>query len=326
MAVSLLNPWALDCNGKFISIEHACKGVEYRCPVCKEPMSYCKKGNGPHARTNHFKHKVKTSCPGGGESQIHKIAKEKIYEILRYFLDKQFDLPIVWKCPDCGRDNKANLLKRAKHVRMEHDLDEARPDIDLLDENGKPIIAIEIVFTHDVEQNTLRFYDNNNIVLIRIVVKSAEDCNDMMQKLQHPDSCNLCFYQDCKRGAAFQPYRKIIGYKNDEGSYVRLGVAVYNPFEKGLKKCQHFTEVDKQYALAYAKELWPDMDYIFVQEFGMEVIKPTYKKNSITKISAPRYYHPTIEELEAKQQRRKWAIRKKYAKKTSSYKGRKRRC
>lgn len=325
VAATLLNPWALNANGKIISIENATKGEEYRCPVCKEPMSYCKKGIGPHAKIDHFRHKVKTNCEGGGESLIHKMAKEKIYDILRCFIDKQLDLPIVWTCPDCHRDIEANLLKRAKDVRMEHDLDEARPDIDLLDENGKPIVAIEIVFTHDVEEQTLCFYDANNIVLIRIIINSAEDCNDMLNKLQHPDSCNLCFHENCERYATLQPYRKIIGFKNDDGIYVRLGVAIYNPFENVPKKCQSFTEIDKQNALTIAKELWADYDTEFVVESGFELLKRIQKNTTTIHRSITHRNHPTIEQIEAKQERRKWAIKRNYAKMASSNKGRKKR-
>lgn len=325
MENKLLNPWALDSNGKIVSIEHASKDEHYRCPVCKEPMSYCQKGTGPHARTDHFKHNVKTNCSGGGESQIHKMAKEQIYEILRHFIDKQLDLPIVWTCPDCGRDIKANLLKRAKDVRMEHDLNEARPDIDLLDEKGKPIIAIEIVVTHDVEEQTLRFYDANNIVLIRIIINSAEDCNDMLNKLQHPDSCNLCFYENCERYATLQPYRKIVGYKNKDGMYVRLGVAIYNPFEDSPQKCQSLTEVDKQNALDFAKELWPDYDTEFVVESGFELLKPKPKQQTTIVRSFPRRNSPTIEQVAAKKERQIKAIRRNYAIKASSSKGRKKR-
>lgn len=318
MSSNLLNPWAIDCNGKNVSIEHAKKNEEYRCPVCKEPMSYCKKGCGPHAKSDHFKHKVKTHCPGGGESHLHKMAKERIHEILCHFLDKQLDLTIAWTCPDCSREMNANLLKRAKYVRMEHDLNGARPDIDLLDESEKPIIAIEIVVTHDVEEHTLRFYDANNIVLVRIIIKSAEDCNDMLTKLQHPDSCNLCFNGNCERSATMQAYRKLIGFKNDKGLYVRLGVAIYSPFEDTPIKCQYFTEVDRQNALAYAKELWPDFDTEFVSEFGLELLKPIQKKIANNHRPIPRHNKPSIEELDAKMQRKKRAIRRSYTNKASS--------
>ncbi|MBQ0089022.1 MAG: hypothetical protein KBT27_06795 [Prevotellaceae bacterium] len=318
MENKLLNPWALDSNGKIVSIEHASKDEQYRCPVCKEPMYYCQKGTGPHAKTDHFKHNVKTKCSGGGESQIHKMAKEQIYEILRHFIDKQMDLPIVWTCPDCHRDIKANLLKRAKDVRMEHDLDAARPDIDLLDENGKPIIAIEIVFTHDVEENTLRFYDNNNIVLIRIIVKSVEDCNDMMQKLRFPDTCNLCFYDDCKRGATMQVYRSIVPLvKKEDESVAALAVKLDNPFDEPITGLP-FTATDERNARASAKKYWPDMQYEIKENSQFSFILVPQENQTIIQPRKFRSYspHQTIEQVI--NERRKKAIRANYAKKAKA--------
>lgn len=314
MADNILNPWAIDSNGKIISIEHARKGEVYHCPVCKELLSYCKKGDGPRARIDHFKHQSKSNCHGGGESEIHSMAKEKVYEILRHFLDKHYELPITWTCPDCGIDMEANLLRRAKDVRMEHDLDAARPDIDLLDDKGNTIIAIEIVFTHDVEASTLRFYDNNNIVLVRIVVRSAEDCNDMMHKLQFPDSCNLCFNEDCKRGEKMQVYRKIVGLRNKTGQLVGLAVALENPFEDEPKLGLQFTDTDKRNALAIAKQCWPNMDYILTQGPEYPYVTPIAKQTADLHTQLqyrPRYNHPTIDEV--MHQRRVKAIRANYA-------------
>ena len=317
MADNILNPWAIDSSGKIISIEHARKGEVYHCPVCKELLSYCKKGDGPRARIDHFKHQSNTNCHGGGESEIHRMAKEKVYEILRHFLDKHYELPITWTCPDCGIDMEANLLRRAKDVRMEHDLDAARPDIDLLDDKGNTIIAIEIVFTHDVEASTLRFYDNNNIVLVRIVVRSAEDCNDMMHKLQFPDSCNLCFNQDCKRGEKMQVYRKIIPVV-DNNRIVGLAVALDNPFEEEIIKGLPFNEQDKRTAIAIAKEKWPKHQLYFSEDpaYPYALLKPIQTMSFQSKMSAiPSPFHTGLDkvmhERQVKAIRRNYAIRAK---------------
>ena len=186
MKKALLNPWALNAANKIISIEHAHKGEEYRCPVCYQPMSYCKKGDGPNARIDHFKHKVHTDCHGAGESEIHKMAKEGIYQILRNAIEKRLAIPFCWNCPECDIVFKGDLIKRAKTVEMEKNLIEARPDIALLNDKGTVFAAIEIVFTHDVESKTLKFFEDYNIVLIRVVIHSAEDCNDLMCKLKYP--------------------------------------------------------------------------------------------------------------------------------------------
>ena len=251
MESKLLNPWAKDRNGNFVSIEHAQKGQEYYCPKCQEPLSYCKKGDGPNARQDHFKHKPDCECKGytphESESAIHLFAKEAVYNILHDCIEKHQDFPIEWTCPDCQMDMKANLLKRANKVEMEKTLDAARPDVSLFDEQGNTIVAIEIVFSHDIESKTMRFYDNNNIVVVRIKVYTAEDCNNIVQKLRFPDSVNLCFNDKCPRGDKMQVYRRIIPVINGANQIVGLAVGLDNPFEEEIIKGVSWMDISSDY-------------------------------------------------------------------------------
>ena len=105
--------------------------------------------------------------------------------------------------------------------------------------------------------------------------------------------------------------------------YAKFAFSLILSKSNGAKKCQHFTEIDKQNALAFAKELWSDSDTVFVTEYGLELLKPIRKQTTTIHRSVPRYNYPTIEELEAKRHRRNWAIRRNYAKKASSSRGRK---
>lgn len=314
---TLLNPYALDANGNLISVEHAIKGEEYFCPKCHEPMSYCKKGNGLHAKTDHFRHTVKTNCKGGGESEIHRMAKEQIYNILREYLDNNLEFPITWTCPDCLQQMKMNLLKLAKDVHMEHDLNVARPDIDLLDETGNTIIAIEIVFKHDVEANTFNFYENNNIALIRINIRTAEDCNNMLQKLQYPDSCNLCFNENCRRIYTTQPYRNIFEVPNN-GSIESLVVIVDNPYENTPKIGKYFTKMDLANALTKAKQIWPGMEYEYNNRDGYICIVPKQRLRHIPTYPYRRN-HLSMDEIDRlRQHRYKNGYKKQYKSKSTS--------
>lgn len=313
-----LNPWALDINGKFVSIEHAHKGESYTCPKCHEPLSYQREGKGEKRTVRpFFKHHPDSSCSGytphESESAIHKFAKQAVYEILREFIDKHNDFKISWMCPDCHKEMTANLLKRAKDVQMEEVLDAARPDVALLDEKGNTIVAIEIVFSHDVETETMRFYDNNNIVLVRIKVYSAEDCNNMVHKLHFPDSINLCFNDSCPRGEKMQVYRKIIPVV-DSNRIVGLAVALDNPFEEEIIKGLPFNEQDKRTAIAIAKEKWPSHQLHFSDDpaFPYALLKPIQQISFQRKMQyRPNPYHTGIEEIQ--HQRQVKAIRANYA-------------
>ena len=219
----------------------------------------------------------------------------------------------------------ANILKRAKSVEMEHDLTSARPDVSLFDEKGNTLVAIEIVFTHDIESETMRFYDNNNIVVVRIRVRTAEDCNDMFQKLSFPDSVNLCFNEDCPRGAKMQVFRRIIPVLNENNQLVGLAVGLDNPFEEEMLKGLQFTEQDKRNAIAVAKEKWPGKQLSFVDlpAYPFPFITPyAQQKPSMQSYVSfrPQRNHPDIDTLMHQRQvkaiRRNYAIRSRSAKKS----------
>ncbi len=263
METKLLNPWALDGEGNFISIEHARKDQDYFCPSCHQPLTYRKKGNGPHARQDHFSHKSKSSCAGPSESDIHKFAKQGVYEILQSAIDHHRDIDISWTCPVCGKDFKANLLTRAKSAVVEKNMGDAQADVALLDENGNVLFAIEIVYTHDVEDKTLAFYENNGVVVIRIMIHSAEDCNDLMHKLQHPDSVNVCFNKNCLITQSPQTKREYIKILNQNNELIGYAVGMMNPFDGELIKGMPFTEQERLILIEAVEKQWPHLQLHF---------------------------------------------------------------
>lgn len=328
MERNLLNPWALDIDDKIVSIEHAKKGESYTCPKCHEPLSYQREGRGEKRTVRpFFKHHPDSNCSGytphESESAIHKYAKHAVYAILREFIDKHQDFNISWMCPDCHKEMTANLLKKAQDVHMEEVLDAARPDVALLDETGKTVVAIEIVFSHDVEAETMRFYDNSDIVLVRIKVYSAEDCNNMVDKLHFPDSVNLCLNDRCPRGDKMQVCRKIIPVIANN-QIVGLAVAFDNPFAEEIIKGLPFNEQDKRTAIAIAQRIMPNHKLHFIDgpEFPYALFKPIEKSSPRrTMQDSPIRWSTGMEEIQHQRQikaiRRNYAIRAKNSKKTS---------
>ena len=269
MATKLLNPWALDSEGKLVNAENAVKGQQYSCPVCKEQLSLCKKGNGPNARRDHFKHRPDSHCPGPSESDIHKLAKEGIYNILHCAIEKHQALPIAWTCPDCGMDFRVNLLKKAKSVEKEKDLGTSRPDIALLDENGNVIVAVEIVFTHEPTTETIKFYNEKNIVLIRYVFHTIEECNFLFAKLSYPDSVNMCFRHSCPSCQSMPFPRKLVPLRNDEGKYTGLAVGIETPFNDEPFLGLSFSEQDKIEAQTFVNERSSTIQINYIEKSGM---------------------------------------------------------
>ena len=324
MGKELLNPWAIDADGKYVSIEHAQSGQSYFCPKCKEPLSFRRKGKGPNAHRDHFSHRPDCDCKGytahESESAIHKFAKDSIFAILDNAIKEHQEFPISWTCRSCKQEFQGNLLQRADSLVVEKEFGSSRPDIALLDAEGRPIVAIEVVFTHDVEDNTLQFYQDSCIVLVRVEVHSAEDCNDMVQKLSHPDSVNLCYNTKCASCQSTTINRRLIMLNNQSGHIVGLTPGFDKPFGLDPVYGLPFNDSDIKEANDFLNRNNPrlqlqlqDQPYhraLFVPK-QIARPRPTYNRDP---------FKPTPLEKVQKAERRNAAIRKNYAIKGKSAK------
>lgn len=194
----LLINFAFDSNNNIVFAKDAIKGIQYKCPECGEELVFKSSGKtGPGSRRPHFAHKG-----GGGsnctpESMLHSAFKLKTAEILQGKIAsgcKEFI--INWKCGGCDKPYKGDLLYLAKDVKIEYDLGICRPDIALLDGNGKVIIAIEIVNTHYPEEGVLKYYRDNGIVLVQYNV-TEDDLLNIEERLHNPDHVSLCLDSNC---------------------------------------------------------------------------------------------------------------------------------
>ena len=327
MESKLLIPWAIDQNGKNIGIEHAQKGQSYFCPKCGEPLSYCKSGTGPHARRNHFKHKADTNCvgyytPHETESYIHKTAKEGIYRILHSYLENGQSFPILWTCPNCRHQYDGNLLNGVSDVKMENVVDSARSDVALLNEHGDEIVAIEIVYKHDVELRALNIYEDKNITVVRLCFYSVEDLNDLEKKLHNPDSVNICLNVKCINCQTSHLPRHIIPLQNQEGKNAAVAVAIVNPFDGNQQPIWGlpFSLQDQQNAVDFVRRTWPNsqIDLELSEQSGIHFamfITPNPKQ---IQVQYPRQVNPFGTGLDKELHERKVkAIRKSYAQKSS---------
>lgn len=192
--MKLLLPYAYDPDGNLVSIDDVTKGQKYTCPACGAELSLRISKIPPgqkHHRRNHFAHKGNTDnhC---SESFLHKLFKERCAEYIRNKIAKQETLYFYWRCKKCYEEHKGNLLKTAKKVVIEYDLGVCKPDIALLDKNGKVRIVVEIVVTHKPEPEVLKYYEEKNIVCLQINVDDFSDCDNIEKKLSRPSEMSTC--------------------------------------------------------------------------------------------------------------------------------------
>ena len=196
----LILPYALNNKGKLVHIDDANRGEKYLCPNCNAELSLriskIPKGEKYHRR-NHFAHK-NNSDNHCSESFLHKLFKEKCIEYISNKIKQKEPIYFNWRCDKCNEKHNGNLLKKAVHVYSEYDLGICKPDIALLDKNGKVIIVIEIVVTHKPEEKVMQYYEENKIACLQINVSDFTDCCAIDERLCQPNSVNICPNPKCK--------------------------------------------------------------------------------------------------------------------------------
>lgn len=195
---------AADKIGTLIKANDAEKGNDYFCPVCKTELILRKSGNtGKGAKRAHFAHRSLTpNCTP--ETALHYSFKNLLANKIEHYIKTKTQLPISWNCRYCGLKHTGNLLKKIKTVNIEHNLTVCQPDIALIDNDNNVFVVIEIVVTHKPEEKVLKFYYENNIILIQINLTSDNDIDDLDNKISQPHKVLTCFNPKCKTCGKYQ--------------------------------------------------------------------------------------------------------------------------
>jgi hypothetical protein len=179
----ILNKFAQENNGKIIHIKNALSGVDYYCPECKEKF-ILKKGD---IRQHHFAHNnSSSSCTGTGEGYLHKTFKKMLLNKIIEYIKEKKPLEIIWNCYICKQNHNFNILNGIYDAKDEYSMEICRPDIALINENGKVPIVIEIIDTHEPEKSVIEYYMKENIILILIKLDSIDDLENIENKIKYP--------------------------------------------------------------------------------------------------------------------------------------------
>ena len=211
MEKEILIKYAENKNGNIIHINNASKGESYFCPDCKDALIF-KKGN---IRQKHFSHKnISSNCTG--EGYLHKTFKKMLLEYLKYYLNNNMPLAISFKCNICNLEHNGNILYEIIDVKDEYNLETCRPDIALINKNGKVPIIIEIVDKHEPENNVLEICKKYNIILIRIKLDTINDLENIDNKIKLPS--NVIFFNqlDCPKIQEYIIQQQLIQQNNQQ--------------------------------------------------------------------------------------------------------------
>lgn len=209
---TLLLPYALNTHNELVYIENAHKGQKYTCPHCHSEVllktAQIPEGEKYH-RVNHFAHanNANNHC---AESYLHKTFKERCANLIQNTIANNQNINFEWKCKQCKENHIGNLLNNVVGISIEHNLGECRPDIALLDSNGKVLVVIEVVVRHYPDKSVLKYYEDNNIVCLQIKVKQFSDLDIVEDKLTHPSSVNICPNPICKKCGRIMSSAKLV--------------------------------------------------------------------------------------------------------------------
>jgi predicted RNA-binding Zn-ribbon protein involved in translation (DUF1610 family) len=188
----ILFRFAKNNNGDMVHISSTLTGVDYYCPECNSKF-IVRKGK---KRRHHFAHNnASSSCTGTGEGYLHKTFKKLLLEYLRNNLINKSPVCVNFLCNICDMEHKNyDILAGILDIETEYYLLECRPDLALINSNGKASVFIEIVVTHEPEENVINYCKKNKITLVKIKLDKIEDLENVEHMLYSPTS--LTFNDD----------------------------------------------------------------------------------------------------------------------------------
>ncbi|MEF8788025.1 MAG: competence protein CoiA family protein [Planctomycetota bacterium] len=190
-------------QGEMIHVSQVPRGLDCDCvcPVCKHQVLARK---GEQVR-HHFAHHRRGEC--SPETVLHEVGKKLLYGRLQKHLRKDRPLPMQWDCDHCPATHEGNLVKVARQVEMEKELQGCRPDVTLFDAEGNPVAILEVIVSHEPDENVLDYCEKAGVTPVCFRVETGRDLLAFeVESPLRPDRVDLCLRPQCETcGSALSP-------------------------------------------------------------------------------------------------------------------------
>ena len=203
MGKKLLHTTGYDEEGRILHVSEAGKGGTYTCPLCGDRIIARNEGK---AQRPHFAHFKKADAGCNGEALLLHLFKQKAITLLQIHIEQKQAFTIHWSCPLCNRPYHKDILQQVTSLATDTDIEGHHPDIALLNADGQPVIAIQLLIRKKLTKKTLHFYEEKGIILIQVQLEE-DDWMHVEEKLTHPDSVSFCGNAECYN---FQFYHNCI--------------------------------------------------------------------------------------------------------------------
>jgi hypothetical protein len=248
MKKQILYVTAFNEHGILIKANDAEKRGKYFCPVCKNILILRKSGNvGKGSKRPHFAHHHLTeNCTP--EGALHYSFKKMLLEKIKDYIKNKIPMNMVWECNYCHSKHGGNLLKKVFDVKEEYNMKVCKPDIALFDEKGNIFAVVEIVVTHKPEDNVIKYYSENNIVLIQIELDSENDLDNIDGKLKNPSVVDCCFNPKCQNCGKYKTKKELIVLEENCYRCGNLMKICYIKINDDFKKPSEFNNDELNFA------------------------------------------------------------------------------
>lgn len=169
------------------------KACDCVCPSCKVPL-VARKGQ---RLSHHFAHAGGQAC--NPETALHVLGKRLLFNRLEKGLQDGLPVLMEWECDECHTLHSGNIIKIAAGVALERSWGPCRPDITVLRQEGLPAALVEIVVSHEPEENVFRFAESVGCPVVEFHLKDEGDLERITNGSPlRATKVNICTKPKCK--------------------------------------------------------------------------------------------------------------------------------